>query len=395
MSFAAPWWLLAGAVGALIISALHLLTRRDPAPRPLPTARFIPETPNRLVSRSVALSDRAILAVRLLALFAATLAFAQPKLDGSRHVLTQVILIDTSRAADSVGIDAAVRTVARSHDRSIRFSSLSAGLIAGIREARSLRSSTDSVSLVIVSPLARESFDAATEAVRSTWPTGVTWVGVEAIPRPPRPHTVAVRADADDPILSTLALSGWSTSEAASIRLVRTETLTPADSAWAAEPAPDPHLLIHWPVLTAPAGDTAGAVVTDRTVLTAAFRRSGSRVDGTARAWWADGMVAAADRPHGSGCIRRVEIPVDPAGDLALRLATRDLIRDLLVPCGGRRDAEPVDSAIVSWIRGGATVSLPTAHLPALPSEGRPSPWLLGLAMFALVAEHLLRRRSS
>ncbi len=393
MSFTAPWWLLAGAVAAAVISALHLLTKRAPSPQPLPTARFIPETPNRLVSRSVALSDRAVLGLRLLTILAATLAFAQPGFSRARRPLTQIILIDTSRAADSARVEAAVQTLARDHDRSIRFSSLSAGLIAAIREARSLRSETDSVSLVIVSPLARESFDAATAAVRATWPAGITWVPVEPVLPPVRPRMVALYADDDDPLRSTLALSGWSTSDTAPVRLVRTAALGAADSAWVADAGTTSRLLIHWPASPAVGGDTVGAVATDRTVLVAAFLRSSRNLEGTARAWWVDGIAAAADQKFGNGCIRHVEISVDPAGDLALRQTTRDLVRDLLAPCGGRRDAEPIDSAAIALVQGNSQTAWPAANLPALPVQERTVPWLLGLAVAALIAEQLLRRR--
>lgn len=395
MSFSAPWWLLAGAVAAAVISVLHLLTRRDPSPQPLPTARFIPETPNRLVSRSVALSDRAVLGLRLLAILAATLAFAQPSFSRARRPLTQIILIDTSHTADSAQAEAAVRTLVRDHDRSIRFSSLSAGLIAAIREARSLRNETDSVSLAVVSPLARESFDAATAAVRATWPAGITWVPIEPVLPPPRPQMVALFADGEDPLRSTLASSGWTTSDTAPVRLVRTAVLGAADSTWVSEAGTVSRLLIHWPASATVDGDTVGAVATDRTVLVAAFLRSSRDLDGTARAWWVDGITAAADQPFGNGCIRRVEIPIDPAGDLALRQATRDLARDLLAPCGGRRDAEPIDSATIALVRGNAQTAWPVADLPALPTQERTVPWLLGLAVASLIAEQLLRRRSA
>ncbi len=394
MSFTVPLWLLAGAIAALVVTALHLLTRRDASPQSLPTARFIPETPDRMVTRTVALSDRAALSLRLLAVLAAALAFAQPNLAPPRSSLTRIILVDTSQATDSVQTGAAVRSVAQGHDRLVRFGSLSAGLVAGIREARAIRSETDSVALTIVSPLARESFDAATDAIRATWPAGIRWLQIDPVPVPAAPQLIDLRADNDDPIRSTLALSGWSTDQAAAIRLVRTATLAATDSAWAADSRAESRLLVHWPAQQAADGDTVGAVVTDRTVLVAPIRRGRGEIEGTARAWWVDGAIAAADQPTTGGCIRQVGIPIEAAGDLALRQSTRDLLRDLLVPCDGRRDAGRADSAAVARLTGNGNVSLPTQRLTGFPQRSRATPWLLGLALAALLAEQGLRRRS-
>ncbi|MHB1326918.1 MAG: BatA domain-containing protein [Gemmatimonadales bacterium] len=393
MSFAVPLWLLAGAIAAVGIAALHLLTRRDATPTRLPTARFIPDSPDRMVTRTVALSDRAVLVLRLLAVVAAALAFAEPNLSPPRRALAQIILVDTSGAADSARIRDAVQSVPGEHDRLVRFGTLSAGLIAAVREARTLRDEADSVGLTIVSPLARESFDAATAAVRSTWPAGIRWVPVEPVPVTTVPQVVDLRAEADDPLRSTLALSGWSVADTGSIRLVRTTELALADSAWIADTTAVSRLLIHWPTGSLLDGDTVGAVVTDRTVLVAPFRRGGGEAQGTARAWWVDGTVAAADRPAGKGCIRQVSIPIEAAGDLALRQVTRDLLRDLLIPCGGRRNTLRADSAAIAAIIGPATVALPTGQLTGFPSRSPATPWLLGLALAALLAEQTMRRR--
>jgi hypothetical protein len=365
VTFAAPGFLLGGLLAALATLALHFLTREEPRRYLFPTARFVPESREQAPSRSRRLRDRLVLAVRLSAITSIALAFARPSLTVAKAALTQVI------ATDSGG--------------------LSAGLIRAIREAHRLRDRADSVAIVLVAPLTRSSFDSATLAIRSQWPGGLTWHPVLLTPdsaSPPFPLTL--RAASDDPLRATLSLAGLGATPGAEVRLVREAALIAEDSTWARA---QNHVLVHWPAERA-GRDTIGAVVTSRTVLVAPFVRPETTLIGLPIAWWVDGRVAAAETAIGSGCIRDVAIPVDPVGDLALRERLRDLVGDLLSPCGGPRDLTLADSSTRAALLGTAAPAVATSSLPALVDAGRKlPPWLLGAGLLLLVAEQVLRRR--
>jgi hypothetical protein len=390
MSFAAPWFLLGGAIAALAVVALHFLVRRQPERWQLPTTRFVPETNELAPARSLELSDRLLLALRVLAVTMAALAFARPSFDAARVPLMRVIVEDRSSA---VADTSEVTRAAAEGDRVVRMDSgsVSAALLRAIREARALRAAADSVAIVLVSPLAREQLDAATPAIRAVWPGGIELRRVAARTASPELGAVALRAPADDPLRATLALSGLGIRDAAPVRLVRDAMLSSADSAWAREAG---HVLVHWPGTQGPARDTTGALVTPGTVLVASFARSVPASSGTAVAWWADGAVAATESVLGDGCVRTVSVPVTGEGDLALRERFRRVVHDLLGPCGGARDVTPADSAAVRMITGSAPVAVATSALPPHPDAGRAAmPWLLALALLFLVAEQLVRRR--
>ena len=91
----------------------------------------------------------------------------------------------------------------------IRRGNLSAALIAALRAGSSLRDRADSLELVIVSPFAREEFDAATDTVRKLWPGKARLVRVAS----PATDTAAgassltISAAPDDPLTVTVALA--------------------------------------------------------------------------------------------------------------------------------------------------------------------------------------------
>ena len=390
MSFAAPVFLAAGGAVALAVIALHFLVRRQPERWQLPTTRFVPESNELAPARSLELSDRLLLVLRVLAVAMAALAFARPSFDAARKPLMRVVVEDRSSA---VADTSEVTRAAAPGDRVIRMDSgaVSAALLRAIREAHTLRDAADSVAIVLVSPLARQQLDAATPAIRALWPGGIELRRVSARAVPPELAAVALRAPADDPLRATLALSGLGLTEAAPVRLVRDARLTSADSAWAGEAG---HVLVHWPYAAAPGRDTTGALVTPGTVLVASFARSSASSAGTPVAWWADGAVAATETALGDGCVRTVSVPVTDEGDLVLRERFRRVVHDLLGACGGAGDLTPADSAAVRMITGAAPVAVATSAFPPHADAGRAAmPWLLALALLFLVAEQLVRRR--
>jgi len=101
MTFAAPWalWGLLLLVGPVLV---HLLSRRTATRRMFPTLRFLETARLQPVSRRT-LDDRALLALRLLIVALAVLAWARPQRgepsrDGARKAIdnAMVLLLDTS-----------------------------------------------------------------------------------------------------------------------------------------------------------------------------------------------------------------------------------------------------------------------------------------------------------
>ena len=400
MTFAAPWFLAGGLAAMFAVIALHFLARQQPEQWQLATARFVPESRERAPARSIALRDRLLLALRLSAIACAALAFARPSLTVTRRQRLQLIVADASRAVrDPAEVARIVASVRQEGDRVLRLGSsdvqragsLSVALVLAVREAHARRDEADSLAIVLVSPLVREEFDAATGAVRATWPGGIDIRRVAATTDTGPAPALALRAAATDPLHATISLAGIALRDAAPIRLVRAARLTVADSAWALSAG---RVLVHWPATTTAPIDTVGGIVTARTVLVASFARPAGPRLGEAVAWWVDGSVAATERPSGAGCVRDVAVPVTPEGDLALRERTRDLLRALSRACGAVPDLRPADSTMVRMIAGSAPRTLHAGTLPPRIESGRAAgPWLLLLALLLLAVEQLVRGR--
>ena len=438
MSVLLPWLFALGALSVAGITALHLLARNEPPRWLLPTARFVPESRERAPARSFALSDRRLLALRVVALAAIALAAAGPWWRGARVARAQVIVADLSRTVFSRGdvvravraahhdgdrvvvLDSTPRTVSlagldslASQAAPLRAGRLSAALLRARAEARTLARGADSVALVIVSPMHADVLDAATAPIRATWPGAIRVEGLASEPESVRDADrtrVVVRAGAADPMRATLALDGrlggdvvaGSSGSPASpsgatqrarllqertVRLIRSASLTADDSSAARGGS----LLVHWPE-SLPARDTVGAVATTRAVFVATLPRPAALEGGHIVAHWVDGAAAAVESPLGAGCLRRVAIPLASAGDAAVRASFRAVVRDLLVPCGGLRDATPLDSAALRAFAGTGG-SAASAALLTPTADAALVRWLLVLAALALTLEWWLRRR--
>ena len=386
MTFLAPGWLLAGALGALMVVAIHLLARRNPRPYPLPTTRFIPERPASAAALARRPSDLLLLLLRATAVFWLGLAFSQPVFPPPRHTAL-IALVDRTRAAPV--LDDSTKALLAKADRVVEFdSAISSGLITAFRAAGTLRRVADSVDLLVVSPLVREEWDAATLAIARAWPgrIRVRWVAPVVHPEPVSPMAI----DPEDPLAATLALLGPLPSM---VRIVRRGANT-ADSTWASGGG----ALVVWPDNLEHSGwapvkpDTASAVATGQIVVVASFVRSVSLPLGRAIARWNDGTPAAVERPLGSGCQRDVGIPVTPVGDFVLRPNVRQLSRRLLAPCGGDRDLNRVGDALVDSLRGptmlASTADLGQRQEKRVPAEGI----LLVAALALLLIETVVRR---
>jgi len=386
VTFLAPGWLLAGALGALMVVAIHLLARRNPRPYPLPTTRFIPERPASAAALARRPSDLLLLLLRATAVFWLGLAFAQPVFPPPRHTAL-IALVDRTRAAPV--LDDSTKALLAKADRVVEFdSAISSGLITAFRAAGTLRRVADSVDLLVVSPLVREEWDAATLPVARAWPgrIRVRWVAPVVHPEPVSPMAI----DPEDPLAATLALLGPLPSM---VRIVRRGANT-ADSTWASGGG----ALVVWPDNLEHSGwapvkpDTASAVATGQIVVVASFVRSVSLPLGRAIARWNDGTPAAVERPLGSGCQRDVGIPVTPVGDFVLRPSVRQLSRRLLAPCGGDRDLNRVGDALVDSL-GGPTMLASTADLGQRQEKRVPAEGILLVAALALLLIETVVRR--
>lgn len=424
MTFGLPFVLGIGLLAAAVTVALHFLARAEPAPWALPTARFVPASRDRAVSRAIAPRDLLLLLLRLLAIAALTLAFARPALAVRERPVVTVVVADLSRAADRRAVAAAVGTAEPGSTRIVvldtaartipaeslaalasasapvaRPARLSAGLLRARAEAVEAGREADSVRLVLVSPVTREEVDAALRDVRALWPATIELRRVGLVEPPRAEPRVALRATADDPLRATLALEGRpvvaaDVSGTAVVRLVRTASVSSSDSAFAVAGG----TVVHWPAATEGA-DTTGALRTARAVLVGLLPRDarGVRLDaGRATAHWVDGVPAADETTLGRGCLRRVAVPVPAVGDLVLRAAFRGVTRDLLAPCGGVRDLRPAPDSVVAMLEGaspGRAAAVAAADLASPRSEPRLVRLLLALALLALLVEWIFRRR--
>ena len=350
MTFLAPAWLMVAGLASAMVVGLHLFTRLQPRRLVLPTARFVPDTSLRTPSRSARLSDLLLLALRVLALLLAGVALARPSLSARLKPVATIILAD--RAADSA--DVAERTALIEADTIIQMRSLSSGLIAARRAGAAWSTRADSVELVIVTGLASGLWDRATADIRATWPGRIR---IDTVPRRPaeRPRVELSGGDLE-------------AVRAAIHRLGREIVAEPSD-------------------------DMASAVYAGDVALVGPVRRGPSPA-GDPIAWFADGSVAAAERPLGVGCERDVAFSLD-AGDQALRTAGLRIIERLIAPCGAGWTPEKyqrLDSARIAVLAGtgGRATS---ADLRAEATQ--PPAWLpLLLAVAVLAGERILSRRS-
>ena len=418
MSWVLPSALAIGGVACAALIAVHFIARDRPVAEPLPTARFIPDRRINARTTSFALSDLLLLALRITAVAAVALGVAGPIAAGARGRVARAVLVDRSRSVlslaevrDSVravgapdvliAFDSSARTLttARTLDsveKTGAVGSLSAAIAAAHAVAGSIASRADSIEVVLVTAASAEEVDAATSAIRASWPGRLHLVRVRADTTSARvAGRLELGRDPNDPVVAGLSL--MSSSEAqASVRVVRGR-LSAADSTWGREPE---HVLVHWPAADSVADwpkratiDAIGGVASASGALVARLPRLWA-VTGRAIARWADGEPAAVERSFGAGCIRDVAVLVDPASDVMLRAPFRDFSRALLEPCGGARAFAPADSQTLSFIAGTGPLASAGAFRGAANESSRYTSWLLALGAALLLAELALRRAS-
>ena len=432
MTFAAPLFAWGAAAVAVATVALHLLAWRRPPESPLPTARFAPERPIRMVSRAVRPADLALLALRVLLVMAVGIALAGPSFGARREGLARVIVMDRSASVgNEAEVASAARAAFRAGDAVVVFDSVarevvapvadslgappstqgrglvSAALVAAVRAAMRLERERDSVEIVVFSPIAAGQLDAATRAVRGTWHGRLRVVRVGGVPNDTMTlGRVDVRAPDADPVAVALGLEA-PVAGGASVRVVR-DAPTGVDSAWAERG----RAIVVWPATTA-AGwprradvDTAFAVTAlgnsdggaRAATVVAPFVRSVLPPAGRAVARWTDGEPAVTEMALGAGCVRSVAVAVPPVGDLPLTPAFRHFARRVAEPCYAQNRHTPVTDSVVASVLPAtvpATDRVNVATLSAGIPRTRATAWLLALALVLAVAEMWVRRGGS
>jgi len=427
MSFAAPLALVVAGIVAATVVALHFLARDRPRPQPFPTARFIPDRPPaRLPTRSRRPRDVMLLLLRAATIMLAGLAVARPREHAARSAAPRVVVLDRSRAVgDPIAAAASARAELRAGDVLVSFEStvtvhekwttaqlsdsattiarprgsLSVALVGAIRAGARLRRTSDSVELVLISPIAAEEWDAAAARIAREWPRPIRVIRTAASkPSDARTPPRAIRGSTDDPLRATLALDGGNTHVVADsgaprgARVVR-DGLTAQDSVWARRGG----VLVWWPAHLEnthwPSGnDTASAVVAGSATVVADFPMWRAP-EGATVARWASGAPAAAERVLGAGCERDVAITVPSVGDLALRPSMRALLSALTEPCGGAPRLAPLADSAVRALGEARPRGAAPVFAPDQPSAL--ARWLLAATLALLVAEPFLRKRET
>jgi aerotolerance regulator-like protein len=414
VSFLAPIWFAAAGAAVVGVIALHLITTQRPPPAALPTARFVPQGDARASSRAARPTDLLLLLLRCAALILLGTAFAGPITHGGGSSLARVVIADRSRSTDADTRDSAAALV-RGGDALVTFDSvakvelrsagdsakaispghargsLSAALVAARRAARELARLSDSVELVIVSPLAADELDAATAAMIANWPGRARLVRTSRAQ--PAAAAVSLVSDiADDELRPAIdAMNAiMRTGPASPVRVIR-KPAAAADSAAARDGA----AIVVWPHFGAAVTEkmTAQGLSTGDATLIAPLGRVVMARGGIPVARWADGEIAATESPAGHGCIRAVGIGVPAAGDISLQPAFFAVARSLLAPCGGAAGGAASDSIAREFTRSG-----PAAMASALRTADESSPlapWLLAGALLLLAAELFVRRASA
>ena len=441
MTLAAPLFLLAAGLVALATIAAHLLAWRRPSAVPLPTARFAPERPARVVSRAVRPTDLALLAFRVALVMLVGIALARPTFTFARQGTARVVVVDRSRSArDGFAVAESARAVFRPGDAVVVFDSiaseipdamvdaitpmragdstsrargsLSAGLVVAVRAAERLSRERDSVEIVVVSPVTADEIDAATGVVRARWAGPVRVIRPTLAPADTAAASrVAVRAPSNDPVAAALSLVGPVVG-GSDVRVVRDET-TVDDSAWVRTGG----TLVVWPADPDAHGwsrrvarDTAFAVASsiglvgytrfdEGAAVVAPFERVAVPPGEGVVARWSDGEVAAADHALGDGCIRSIGVVVPVAGDLALTSAFRQFARRMVSSCNAptvlARVADSVVARVLLTAPRRGDVPSPTASDTSPGPGSRLVPWLLGAALVLAVLELFVRRGES
>ena len=417
MTFLASGFFAASLAVAAAVIALHFIVTRQPKAGILPTARFVPDLPATATARATRPSDLPLMLLRVLLVLAAGAGLAKPIIKPSRGVEARVILADVSRSVqDTSAVNDSVRALYRSHDVVIAFDSsarvvsgdsvshlhgarakgnLSAALIAALRAGSGLRDRADSVELVIVSPIASEELDAATDSIRGLWPGRARLVTIrenDAAATGAKP-SLEIRAQQGDPLAVSVAQAKSRVDATALITRSGISTEIPGRAS------------IEWPISERPRGataravrDTIGGVTASGALVVASFERRWTYLPDSIRnaevvARWIDGEPAAIEFAGDASCVRSVAVPVPSTGDLVIR---RDFIRFVAAlsgDCSSATSTRPADALHLARLAGNGGLVPREAFPPRSDVTSDLAPWLIGLAAALAIVELFVRRR--
>lgn len=422
MTFLAPGFFFASLAVAAAVVALHFIVTRQPTAAVLPTARFVPNLPATATARATRPSDLLLMLLRVLLVLAVGAALARPIFKPSRDATARVILVDASssvgdmqavrnsamqyyRNGDAVLVfDSAARTVngsisdsLRAIAKSDRKGNLSGALISALRAGSSLRDKADSLELVVISPLASDELDAATDSIRSLW-KGRARVVTSGVNRAPTAVKKAIQLEGSGDVLA-VTLSKLVPSSA--VRIARSG-LIDDDLRWASDVS---GVAVDWPASMRPRRatprakpDTIGAVVAKRAMVVAAFPRQwmysadsirGARV--VAR--WTDGEPAAIEWTEGTGCVRSVAVPVNTIGDFLLRSSFLRFAAEITSGCLNNPMSPAATPGQIASLTGTGGLAARDSFEPRGDVRSLLAPWLLVLAIVLAIAELLVRRK--
>ena len=411
MSFLAPGWIGLAALASLAIAAIHLIAWRLPRAMVLPTARFVPDEPARRAARTVRPSDLALLALRVTILMVAGLALARPVIESKPTGTATVVAVEapvTEEGANALrdslrtipGSDAVsvlvFDTVARIAPASVlsapdvgesRETSLTAGLLAALREAHSLAGTYDTVRIVVAARFELGSLDQATSAVRATWPDSIRLVRIPGVQQPTIQGRVETRPTGDDAVVAGVRLALANGIVRGESRLIR-DVASAEDTAW----ADSGRALVVWPRADAGAAERVDAIYAGGHTAIGHFIAGSHGDSGRVIARWANGDPAGRESSNRLGCIRTIGFDVSDAGDFVLTPSFQRLLSALLGPCGGSRSLDIAPDSIL------AALAAPPAVAPAINSSddfrmpNRLAAGIMALAVLLALIELAVRR---
>ena len=423
MSFLAPGFFYASLAVAAAVVAIHFIVTRQPKAAILPTARFVPNLPANATARATRPSDLLLMLLRVLLVLLIGAGLARPIFKPSRNKSARVILVDASRSVGDIStvrdsaaryyrdgdalivFDSAARVVSATAADSIRAlvkterdGRLSGALVAALRAGSSWRDKADSLDLVIVSPLASDELDAATDSIRSLWRGKAMLVKIGAREATTALVTpVQLRSAAGDPLAVTIARLGQLSGAAKIVRdgVNADETRSTGEA----------RALVDWPVSTRPERsspvakvDTIGAVVFGSSIVVSAFPRRWAFAPDLIRgarvvARWTDGEPAAIEWTQDKGCVRSVTVSVNPVGDLPLQTSFTRFVREMAGPCVADKIVPTASPAQVASLTGAGGLASRDSFEPRDDVRSALAPWLIGLGLVAALAELFVRRR--
>ena len=405
MSVVAPGWLGVAALASLAIVAIHLIAWRLPRTVALPTARFVPDEPARRAARTIRLADLMLLVLRVAVVLLGGVAMARPVFEsrpsGSATVIAVASVGDSAVRTDSVRaiphadhtsfvvFDTTAQVVDESS--ALRASpgsgeySLSAGLLAAIREARRLQQAYDTVRIALVAPFARSSFDNATSDVRAMWPDSIRLVRIPLPARVPALAQLEFETSGDDPVVAGIRLARANGLIRGKSRVIREGSAAPPDAG---------ELILLWPRAIRHDSARTDAVYAGGMTAIGQFTPMPLGDSGSVIARWMNGEPAATELQRAGGCIRRIGFDVPDGGDFVLTPSFQRLTAELLAPCGGMHETAQAPDSLVASLSQPSPGSSTRVRLSD-DSRNRTAAIIMVLAILLGLAELVVRRRSA